>query len=170
MLGVPSQSVPARSKSDRQKRRAAVPCLVRLHSHPATRTYRQLWRQSVSGTAGIHAAGVFTTDWPWQDREPAVAPGPGCRGYVQKITNVNSISRSPGGTSPLAPPMPRTINLTFTGGCRHQQPAEFLAGEMTPRLLPADSYTRRSRMARSHTDRRTFWRSAAKDPPLSGWL
>ena len=69
---------------------------------------------SVSGTAGIHSAGVFTTDGGG-NIEVGSSTVPGAVDYVQDST-VNSNLAVSGGTYTLASSGRGTINLTLTGG------------------------------------------------------
>jgi len=69
---------------------------------------------SVSGSAGIHSAGVFTTDANG-NIESGSSTVPGAVDYVQDAT-VNSNLAVSGGTYTLAPNGRGTINLTLAGG------------------------------------------------------
>ena len=69
---------------------------------------------SVSGTAGIHSAGVFTTDGAG-NIEAGSSTVPGAVDYVQDST-VNSNLAVSGGTYILASNGRGTVNLTLTGG------------------------------------------------------
>ncbi len=74
---------------------------------------------SVSGTAGIHSAGVFTTDGGGKI-EAGSSTVPGAVDYVQDST-VNSNLAVSGGTYTLASNGRGTTNLTLTGGNISQQ-------------------------------------------------
>jgi hypothetical protein len=69
---------------------------------------------SVSGSAGIHSAGVFTTDANG-NIESGSSTVPGAVDYVQDTT-VNSNLAVSGGTYTLAPNGRGTISLTLAGG------------------------------------------------------
>jgi hypothetical protein len=74
---------------------------------------------SVSGTAGIHSAGVFTTDGAGNIEAGSTAV-PGAVDYVQDST-VNSNLAVSGGTYTLTSNGRGTTNLTLTGGTISQQ-------------------------------------------------
>ena len=110
---------------------------------------------SVSGTAGIHSAGVFTTDGAG-NIEAGSSTVPGAVDYVQDST-VNSNLAVSGGTYTLTSNGRGTTNLTLTGG--NISPQIFWMVNGTQRLLPRRQHGRSRGRHLLPTDRRTLYRA-----------